>query len=187
MIVINVTDDIILKQIELSDASDIFATINGQREYLGKWLPFVALTKEITDTEKFISTTLELPEENREYIFVIRYHNTFAGIVGYRDTDKLNKKTELGYWLSEPFQGKGIIIQSVKELLKFTFLKMEMNRLQIRCAAENERSKQIPKKLHFSYEGIERAGEQLSDGTFVDLEVFSLLRNDYLKMVEEQN
>ena len=48
----------------------------------------------------------------------------------------------------------------------------------IRCAVNNEKSKSIPKSLNFRFEGIERAGELLSDGSFTDLEVYSLLRSD---------
>ena len=45
MKIIKVNQDIILKQIQLSDAQSIFSTIDSQRDYLGKWLPFVSWTK----------------------------------------------------------------------------------------------------------------------------------------------
>ena len=38
---IQVDRKIELKQLKLSDSADIFNTIISQREYLGKWLPFV--------------------------------------------------------------------------------------------------------------------------------------------------
>jgi ribosomal-protein-serine acetyltransferase len=178
MKVMEIDQNIILKQIQFSDAQEIFTTIDNQRDYLGKWLPFVKITEKVTDTENFIKSVLEAPEDKREYIFVIRYKTEFAGIIGFRDTDRLNLKTEIGYWLSEPFQGKGIISKAVKEIISFTFNELEMNRLQIRCAVGNEKSKRIPQKLNFTFEGIERAGELLSDGTFVDVEVYSLLKRD---------
>lgn len=176
--IIQVTENILLKQIELSDADDIFQTINNQREYLGKWLPFVYSTKGIADTKKFIQSILDSPTENREYIFVIHYIGQFAGLVGFKSTDKINKKTEIGYWLSECFQKKGIITESVKSLIKFAYDDLDINRVQIKCAVENIPSKNIPKRLGFKLEGIERAGELLTGVIFTDLEVYSKLKNE---------
>lgn len=39
--ILNIDDKIELKQIEQYDAKDIFKTIDSQRSYLSKWLPFV--------------------------------------------------------------------------------------------------------------------------------------------------
>ncbi len=178
MKVIRINNEIELKQIQITDAKEIFATIDSQRKYLGKWLPFVKITKKVADTEEFIKSILNSPEDKREYVFVIKYKNEFAGIIGFRDTDQMNLKTEIGYWLSEPFQGKGIVSSAVKEIISFAFNYLEMNRLQIRCAVGNEKSKRIPQKLNFTFEGIERAGELLADGNFTDVEVYSLLSSD---------
>ncbi len=179
MIKIQVNKNIELKQVELSDSEDIFNTINTQREYLGRWLPFVDSTQKIEDTQNFIQMIEDSPPENRELVFVIRYDGVFAGLIGFKSTDKQNKKTEIGYWLSEPFQKKGIIIASVKALVKFAFDEMDINRVQIKCATENIQSKKIPKKLNFAFEGIERDGELLAGGKYTNIEVYSLLKNEF--------
>ena len=67
--IIQVSPEIKLKQIDLSDANDIFCAIDSQRKYLGKWLPFVVTTNELADTEKYIQSIHDLPEENKDYIF----------------------------------------------------------------------------------------------------------------------
>ncbi|HPY15984.1 MAG TPA: N-acetyltransferase, partial [bacterium] len=59
----------VLKQIELTDTADIFNTVISQREYLGKWLPFVEFTKEIKDTENFVRSVVDTPEKIREFVF----------------------------------------------------------------------------------------------------------------------
>lgn len=176
---LKVNTEIVLKEIELSDAEDIFNTINTQREYLGKWLPFVEITNQVEDTEGFINSLLEVPEDSKEFVFVIRYGGDFAGLVGFRDTDRMNCKTEIGYWLSESFQKKGIVGLSTKRLIEFAFEDLGMNRIQIRCAVENLPSKKIPLKLGFTHEGVERDGELLSGNIYTDLEVYSLLKREY--------
>ena len=156
MIILKIDTEIELKQLEQSDSRDIFKTIDSQREYLGKWLPFVEFTKEISDTEKFVDSVVNAPEDKFEYVFAIRKQNKFIGLIGFKDTDKLNKKTEIGYWLSEKYQKQGIVTKSVESLCDFAFNKQGINRIQIKCAAENKPSIKIPQKLGFIFEGIER-------------------------------
>lgn len=167
-----------LKQLELTDSVDIFETIDSQRSYLGKWLPFVEFTKELSDTENFVASVVNAPEDRFEYIFTIRKQHKFVGIIGFKSTDKLNKITEIAYWLSEKYQKQGIITKSVEKLCDFAFNEQGMNRIQIKCAVENKPSINIPKRLGFKFEGIERQGQLLKGNVFTDLEVYGKLKND---------
>jgi ribosomal-protein-serine acetyltransferase len=56
---------------------------------------------------------------------------------------------------------------------------MGMHRVQIRVSVDNLRSKSIPIRLGFKFEGIERDGEFLN-GHYTDLEVYSILKNEWL-------
>ncbi|UII77649.1 GNAT family N-acetyltransferase [Flagellimonas sp. HMM57] len=175
---IKVAPDVELRKLILSDATVIFKAIDSQRTYLGKWLPFVALTNEIKDTENFVNTVVNAPEDEIEYTFTIRVKNEFAGVIALKDIDALNKKTEIGYWLSEKFQKNGIVTKSVEKLCDFAFNDLNLNRVQIKCAVGNKPSINIPKRLGFEFEGVERSGELLTGNIFTDLEIYSKLKND---------
>jgi ribosomal-protein-serine acetyltransferase len=175
---IQVNEDINLKPIVLSDAKIIFHIIQSQRAYLRKWLPFVDNTRHVVDTENYINSIYATPPDQRERVFTIHYKNAFAGLIGLKSIDKQNQKTEIGYWLSESFQKKGIMSLSVKALIDYAFQQLQLNRIQIKCAVGNNESKHIPQRLGFTFEGIEREGEFLSDNTFTDLEVYSILKKD---------
>lgn len=176
--ILKVNKDIELRQLELSDSVDIFKTIDSEREYLGKWLPFVEFSQKLSDTEGFVEAIVNAPEDSSEYIFTIRKQNAFVGLIGFKDTDNLNKRTEIGYWLSEKYQKQGIVTRSVEKLCDFAFNKLDINRVQIKCAVGNKPSANIPKKLGFKLEGIERDGELLTGNIFTDLEVYSKLKRD---------
>ncbi len=177
---IKVDESIILKELEYSDAPDIFKAISGNRKYLSEWLPFVDYTYDQKDSENFIKSVLEVPDEDHEYVFVILYNNDFAGVVGFKATDAVNRKTEIGYWICESFQRKGIVTKSIKALIKFAFTELLLNRIQIKCAVGNQRSRNIPIKLGFFFEGIEREGERMSNGRYYDIEVYSFLKKQSL-------
>ena len=176
--ILYVAKNIVLKQLELTDTPDIFNTIDTQREHLGPWLPFVETTKQLSDTHAFVESVVNSPKDRMEYTFTIRVNGRMAGLIGFKATDRANKKTEIGYWLSRDFLGRGIMSRSVSTLCDFAFRELDMNRIQIKCALANTPSRNIPQRLGFKLEGIERAGELLTGGVFTDLAVYSRLRGD---------
>ncbi|MDR1739856.1 MAG: GNAT family N-acetyltransferase [Bacteroidales bacterium] len=178
---LTIDTEIQLRPLELNDYQDIFNTIDSQRKYLGQWLPFVKFTRQPKDSKDFVEMTINQPEDRFESVFTIRYENQFAGLIGFKGTDRQNKKTEIGYWLSEKLQGKGIVTKSVKRLCDFAFQELGLNRIQIKCAVGNEKSKSIPKRLGFIWEGIERDGELLSGNMFTDIATYSKLKREHIE------
>jgi ribosomal-protein-serine acetyltransferase len=88
-----VDEEITLRELALKDAVSIFNTIDSEREYLGEWLPFVELTQDVSFTSRFIENYLKT--EERDLTCIIRYHNRFVGLIGLKDTDYDNNKTEI--------------------------------------------------------------------------------------------
>ncbi len=172
---IQIFDDVVLNPLSEKDISDIFNTLNNEREYMRVWLPFVDYTNKIDDTRSFVTSALQAEDK----LFTICYQGKFVGLIGFKDTDSANKKTEIGYWLSQYAQGKGIMLHSVLKLIEYAFDEMGMNRVQIKVAVNNHRSKQIPEKLGFLLEGVERDGELLVDNVYTDINVYSLLKKEF--------
>ena len=172
---IQVSDDIALYPLSVDDIFKIFNTLNNEREYLREWLPFVDTTREVEDTGNYVRYVLQTADKQ----FTIYYNDQFVGLIGFKDTDADNKKIEIGYWLSQNAQGRGIMTQSVSKLVEYAFNEMGMNRIQIKVAVGNNKSRRIPEKLGFQMEGIERDGELLVDNVFTDIAVYSLLRKEY--------
>ncbi|HPE87840.1 MAG: N-acetyltransferase [Bacteroidia bacterium] len=176
--VLYVDQEIELHQLQSSDAADIFHAIDTQRSYLGIWLPFVAVTQSVADSEAFVDSVVNAPAANSEPVFAIRKKGAFVGLAGFNHTDPGNHKTEIGYWLSAPWQKQGIMTKTVGRLCDYAFNELNMNRIQIKCAIGNTASRSIPIRLGFSFEGIERQGELLTGNVFADLEVYSRLKSD---------
>ena len=177
---IKVKPGIHLEAIGVSMAQIIFETIDRDREYLRKWLPFVDITREVSDTEMFIKSMVWQNDHKKDQVYTIWYNMEFAGLIGFKDSDWVNNKTELGYWLAEKMQGKGIVTLCTQALVKYAFNKLGMNRVQLKVAVGNSKSAAIPQRLGFQLEGIERDGE-LINGTYYDLQIFSLLKSDKIR------
>lgn len=174
---ITVSEEIILKPLSHEHAPLIFHMLDSQREYMRPWLPFVDYTQEVTDTQMAIATLIDGVNEQ----FSIFYKGEFVGLVGFKDTDFGNKKTEIGYWMSQDVQGKGIMTRSVQRLLQYAFEEKELNRIQIKVATDNKKSRAIPERLGFTQEGIERDGELLVDNRYTDIVIYSILKREYIQ------
>ena len=177
--ILKVDAEIELRTLQRSDATAIFNTIDQERDYLGKWLPFVAHTKKVDDVLEFVDYVSNLPKEQMDFPFSIYKNDTLVGLIHLKSTDPLNRKTDVGYWLSEKYQKQGIITKSLETICDFAFHELNLNRIQLKCGVGNTSSSNIPKKLGFTFEGIERNGELMSDNTFLDLEIYSKLQSDH--------
>jgi ribosomal-protein-serine acetyltransferase len=176
--IINIQKGLYLRRISHHDAEEVFDLIDKNRNHLRTWLPFVDATISADHTHSFIGQ-LEKPY-SRELVFTICYDDYITGLVGFKDIDRTNQRLEIGYWISKQNEGKGIVSKTCKSLIDKAFGKMNMHRIQIKCGIGNERSCNIPIRLGFTFEGIERDGEKHNKG-FIDLAVYSLLKNDWIK------
>ncbi len=68
-----------------------------------------------------------------------------------------------------------------RKLIDYAFDELKMNRVEIRCAAANARSRAVPERLGFQQDGILRQSEWLHDA-FVDLVVYSTLTGEWQRL-----
>lgn len=86
---------------------------------------------------------------------------------------------EVGYALSQPFQGRGLMPVALNQLLADLFLNTTLERIEARCAVENVASQKVLERVGFTREGRLRAYFQLR-GDRVDNYLYAILRHDFL-------
>jgi ribosomal-protein-alanine N-acetyltransferase len=91
---------------------------------------------------------------------------------------KPHQTMELGYWIAEPFWGKGYIVEACRAVLTFVFTEYGPERVQARVIDGNEASVRVLAKLGFRAEGTLRRS-LLRRGKFEDVQMFSLLRDEW--------
>jgi ribosomal-protein-serine acetyltransferase len=174
---LKVTDEIDLRLVEEQHAQELFNLTDANRQHLREWLPWVDQTHSVTDTLEFIASCASQFSENGAFQVVICFKGRICGMIGHHGIDRLNRATSLGYWLAASHQGKGIMTASCRVLINHAFRDLDLHRVEIRCATENRRSRAIPERLGFAFEGVARQSEWLYDH-FVDLAIYGLLRTD---------
>ncbi|MCL5030170.1 MAG: GNAT family N-acetyltransferase [Bacteroidetes bacterium] len=175
---IKVDNEITLKDLELDSAEILFDLIDSCRDYLSEWLSWVEETLQLNDTILYIQSVAGHDMFNGRSVFEIWYKNDLAGLIDFHSGDKVNMSVEIGYWLGEKFQNKGIMTRACSACIDYAFTTLGFNRIVIKCALGNVKSQAIPKRLNFKFEGIEREG-QILNYRFNDLMVFSMLKKEW--------
>ena len=110
------------------------------------------------------------------HIFAIDVTGEAVGGIGiHPQADVQRKNAELGYWLAEPFWGKGIITNAIKQVIEFGFKTYDINRIFARPYGTNIGSQKVLEKAGFVLEGrFEKT--IFKNGEFLDELVYAVRR-----------
>lgn len=175
---IRVDEHIRLRDPVAADAAALFNLVEANRARLARWLPWVPQIRTIQDEVDWIAGRHVPGAAETELALLILDHGEIVGGVGIGGLGHSARKGEIGYWVSHEAEGKGIVTRACRAALKYAFETRAMNRMQIRAALDNARSRAIPERLGFKLEGVERAGA-LVQGRFQDLAVYSMLAAEW--------
>jgi ribosomal-protein-serine acetyltransferase len=175
---ISVDEDTNLCILEERHAQELFELVDDNRAHLRAWLPWVDYERSAEDSRAFIKNSLRQFAHNQGFQLGIWYTGQLAGVIGYHPINWSNRKVEIGYWLAQSFEGKGLMTKACKSLVTYAFDELELNKVVIECATGNRRSCAIPKRLGFQQEGVLSDAEWLYDH-YVDLAVYGMLARDW--------
>ncbi|MFD1019867.1 GNAT family N-acetyltransferase [Thalassobacillus hwangdonensis] len=173
-----IDEELALKLPELKDAEKVFELTDVSRKYLREWLPWVDGTTTIEDTKGFLEGTRKGFLEERSLTTLILYKGEIVGTAGFNELNRANDTAYIGYWLGEGYQGKGIMTRVVCALVDYAFTELDMNKVDIRAAEGNAKSRAIPERLGFTFEGRIRQAERLY-GNYVDHMVYGILESEW--------
>lgn len=98
-----------------------------------------------------------------------------GGIGLHKQEDVYFKNMELGYWLAEPFWGRGIMTAAIREMVRYGFETFDINRIFARPYGYNEGSKRVLEKSGFEQEAFLKE-TFFKNGAYVDEYIYGIRR-----------
>ncbi|GAA0437228.1 GNAT family protein [Lentibacillus halophilus] len=181
MFLFQIDDELALKHLELHDANRLFQLTDQSRHHLRQWLPWVDGTNSTADSKAFIQSSLKAFSNRRALTTGILYKSELAGVVAFNHLDWANNAGQIGYWLGTPYQGNGIMIRAVSGLIDYGVYSLALNRIEIRAAVANTKSRAIPERLRFVQEGQLRQAEQLH-ASYTDHALYGMLASEWKQL-----
>ena len=171
------TENLTLRKMTLDDAEDIFAFCQDVQvfEFLGG-RPHAHLE----ETRNFIKTITE-KYERKEGIFWGLFHKKHGKLIGdcgfiYWRRDQ--KRAELDYLLSRKYWNQALMTEAVKEIIRFGFENMDLDRIEAICEPANIASARVMEKAGMQFEGVLRNYIQ-HGGKPLDMKMHSIIRKDW--------
>ncbi|MCP2029811.1 RimJ/RimL family protein N-acetyltransferase [Flavobacterium sp. HSC-32F16] len=114
--------------------------------------------------------------DNPIHLFAIEINNKAVGGIGIKpQADIMRKNAELGYWLGQNYWGKGIISQSIKEVVDFGFKTYDIERIYASTYGTNIASQKVLEKNKFKLEAkIEK--NIFKNGEYFDELIYAIRR-----------
>lgn len=156
-----------------SDAEALFALISANRAHLRAWVPWVDDTLTLADTLRFIAGGQRQAQDGQALYAGLWHEGELAGVLALNYIDRWRRQTEIGYWLGAAYQGRGLMTAACRALVDYAFTELALNRVEIRCSAENHRSRAVPQRLKFVEEGAQPQFEWLH-GRYIEMIVYAM-------------
>lgn len=158
----------------LGDAVDLAIALNNKKihENLRDGIPFPYTQK---DAEEFITAMLSA-DQNKTYAFAIVVDKRVVGSIGVFRCDNIHSQTaEMGYYIAEPYWGKGIGTRAVKQMCTYIFKHTNIIRIFAEPFANNLASCRILEKSGFQLEGVLKKNA-VKNEKVLDMRMYALVR-----------
>lgn len=166
--------EIQLRAWEIEDAHDLSAALNNKniQDHLRDGIPYPYT---LADAQRFISSMLHA-EKDSQYAWAITADDKAIGSIGVFRRDNIHRRTaEMGYYVAEPWWGKGIGTIAVKEACDYILNNTDILRIFAEPFACNTVSCRILEKAGFVLEGILRKNA-VKNGQILDMKLYALVK-----------
>ena len=124
------------------------------------------------DAERWFARLEAMPEPTHWAIEVERQAVGGVGVI--MGEGIYAKSAQFGYWLGEPYWGRGIMTQAVGRVVPYVFSRFPLVRLESPVFAWNLASMRVLEKCGFVREGVKRSSV-FKDGEIIDQMVYARL------------
>jgi RimJ/RimL family protein N-acetyltransferase len=167
-----------------ADALALWEAIDESRAELEAWMVWAKHYRSPADAPPFIRRAQAqwlLREDLTVGIFE-RASGRYLGGSGLTRMDWTIRRFEIGYWVRSSATGQGYATETTQVLARFAFERLAAQRVEIRMDARNSRSRAVPERLGFVFEGCLRNGHPDVDGRPADVLVYALLPDEFARL-----
>jgi RimJ/RimL family protein N-acetyltransferase len=174
MLIRFINDKFLIREFDFKDADSLVKYANNYKIF--RWVkdnfPY---PYSIKDAENWITVSRNTTEG---FNYAIATETELIGGIGVKFKEDVYRFSwELGYWLGEPFWGKGIMTEAVKEFTRYLFKHYNIRSITANVFEGNKASMKILTKAGFKLDGVIRKAV-FKEKLFWDLYVYSLLREE---------
>lgn len=160
-------------------AGELYEEIENNRIRLARWFPWADKVTSIDDEIENIKIARKNNAESTALITTILVNNKAVGVIDLHNINQTNKHAEIGYWISQSAQGRGIITECVNRITTVAFEELKLHKLSIIAESENKKSLAVAQRTNFQYEATLKE-HKVYNGKFKDYIIYSKFSTEKL-------
>jgi len=177
-----VDENISLIKPEMELTSEMFKLIDSNREFLNRYITFAQNKNTEEHVSQFLKELINFNIGGQKFNMILKYKGMLVGLIGLHRIYPADARAEIGYWMGEDFQGKGIMTKAIPVFLQYAFEGRAINRVELITLTNHDRNIKMVEKLGFIKEGVLRE-RYFMHNTFQDAILFRMLKKDFLTTV----
>ena len=150
---LRVSDSVRLRALRPEDDSALVQLVEENQEFLARWLAW-AHGYSLDTARDFIARQRDRYASGAALTFALEVEGQLVGVIGLNWIDWPLREAEIGYWLAERHNGRGIMTRACRTLIDHAFGSLGLRRIVIQAAAGNLPSRAIPERLGFRLEDV---------------------------------
>jgi ribosomal-protein-serine acetyltransferase len=162
-----IDNELSIALVQESFAQQYASLVIDQVDYLSQWLAWPPHCQSEQDFRHFIQRVLHEYAEGKSMTCAILYRGEIVGNCSFNTINYDTLSAEVGYWLSQHHQGKGIVTRIVNHLINKAFTELGMKKVQLSAAVDNQPSRRVAERVGMTLEGIltnqEKVGDRVLD------------------------
>lgn len=131
-------------------------------------------------TRVLLETWVAQYAEDGVYNWAIEYEGAAIGGISVVSGSEKDEWAEIGYCMGKAWWGQGLMTEALQAVLRFLFEQVQLHRVYLRHDAENIGSGRVMLKNGLVHEGTLRKHHKRKDGSFADMCLYGLLRDEWL-------
>ncbi len=146
------TERLVLRTPRIEDVPAIAALANNRM--IAEMTANLPYPYRLSDARAFVETLAQAPGAATFALFVKTEGDlAFAGMCGYgrRPTEPTH---EIGYWIGEPFWGRGIATEAMRAVIDYVFSETDIDLLCGAARVVNPASRRVLEKCAFQWSGV---------------------------------
>ena len=130
------------------------------------------------DATEFVRKMMEFNDDPQTFSWVIDYQGKAVGRVKAWEINPRDNYVQLGYDIGAAYRNNGLMTEAVKAVCEYLLTEAEVNRVYCMVRESNLASRRVCEKAGFTHEGTLRNHWMEADGTYVNVYVYGLLKED---------
>lgn len=163
-----------IRKWNIEDAGSLAEMLNNEKilDNLRDGLPYPYTEK---DAREYITAMLSA-DPTKTFAFAITAEDKAIGSIGVFRQDNIHSRTaEMGYYIGQPYWGKGLGTGAVRQTCQYIFEHTDIIRIYAEPFAFNTASCRVLEKSGFTLEGILRSNA-VKNGKVLDMKMYAIIK-----------